>query len=400
MTIFGKILIVFNLLVAGAFAYFATQDWRGRQTITAAGVKHALVVEGLPLEPGKDTGDPDEIAFEVRMAGGYQTETISKPLLNKYFESISGNSLDAKRDAELNLGGPNTAVTSQVGEVKRVKEKTEAALAAAGDDADKKLKLLTAWLQYQPEVYEERERVLKMIKDKDVKGLEELLAAKFAAVLDAPKTAVDAEATTLVAEEDKTDPEKLAGKVAKVDASRQAPLDGVERRIRLAHLLVHLDQDPEWQKRVAMIVGMRRYTPVLVAQGLRFRDMTARAQLAVIADQAAFLAYERELLKLAMSRTDLANHQEDLKRKWTEQHKKDHDFVGQRKTQLAEIQKRLAKIKAEVDDLLAKQTAIEAALFEVQREVAITIEQVYKLEDQLDARERELLKLPPKVEPK
>ena len=53
------------------------------------------------------------------------------------------------------------------------------------------------------------------------------------------------------------------------------------------------------------------------------------------------------------------------------------------------------KIKAEVDDLLVKQGRIEAALFEVQREVAITLDEVYELEAKLAAREQELLKLSP-----
>ena len=38
MSLFGKILLVVNLLAAGGFVYLATQDWKGRQTITRRGL--------------------------------------------------------------------------------------------------------------------------------------------------------------------------------------------------------------------------------------------------------------------------------------------------------------------------------------------------------------------------
>jgi hypothetical protein len=91
MTIFGKVLIFFNLLVAGAFAYVSVQAYHGekgkgngRQHITAAGVRHVLLVDGLPL--GADNGDPSElpsdpeaeIPFAVNLAGGFRTKTVGK----------------------------------------------------------------------------------------------------------------------------------------------------------------------------------------------------------------------------------------------------------------------------------------------------------------------------------
>ena len=40
--------------------------------------------------------------------------------------------------------------------------------------------------------------------------------------------------------------------------------------------------------------------------------------------------------------------------------------------------------------MLARQSTIEAGLFEIQREVAITLDEVYKFEADLAARERKL----------
>ena len=52
----------------------------------------------------------------------------------------------------------------------------------------------------------------------------------------------------------------------------------------------------------------------------------------------------------------------------------------------------LRKIKAEVDAALVNQSQIEAGMFEIQRVVAITLDEIYKLEADLDAREHQLMK--------
>jgi hypothetical protein len=395
MTIFGKILIFFNLLAAGAFAYLATQDWQGRQTITASGVRHVIIVFGLPLgdEPGAPTtlpADPEaEIPFRVPLAGGFETKTVSKPLLEAFFKIAPGNSADPNRDPALpTLGGG--AVPNQIAEVKRVKGLIDGALGGATSPAAR-MKMLAAWMQYQPETYEERVAVLKMIAAGDADGLAKALDARFAAVLEAPRP-LDAEATTPAED----DPAKQKEKVEKVDASRLAPIDETERRARIAHLLMHLDQEAEWQKRVAVVVGLRRYVSAIVAQSRHFLEMAERVRQEIPADQRDYLSQERALLRLAIDRTDLANRQAELKLKWIEQEKQEADFVGQRTTQLKDLQARLAKIKGEVDELLTRQGIIEAAMFEVQREVAVTLDEVYRLEAALEARERELLKLAPK----
>src|SRR5262249_7697616 len=110
-------------------------------------------------------------------------------------------------------------------------------------------------------------------------------------------------------------------------------------------------------------------------------------------DQSLFQSEYRNLLRRAIHDTDLANRQADLKLKWVEQEKKDADFVGQRGTQLKAIKDRLAKLRADVADVLVKQSGVEGALFEVQREVAIPLDEVYRLEKVLEDREKELLKI-------
>lgn len=82
MRLFGILLLVFILLAGGGYVYLASQDYKGRQQINAAALRHVLLVQGLPLE-GEDFNTEDETPFEVLMAGGESTKTVSKKLLEK-----------------------------------------------------------------------------------------------------------------------------------------------------------------------------------------------------------------------------------------------------------------------------------------------------------------------------
>jgi len=101
-------------------------------------------------------------------------------------------------------------------------------------------------------------------------------------------------------------------------------------------------------------------------------------------------AERRGLRQEAEDKTSEANRQAALRAKWVEQHSKDADLVAQRKTQLADLTNQLTKVKTQVDTMLAQQASIESGLFEVQREVAITLDEVYQFEKELAERERKL----------
>jgi len=405
---FGKfVLIPLNLIVGVLFAYFAMQDYfgekgkgNGRQGITAAGLKFVLLLRGLPLgdEPGDPeslTSDPEaEIPFRVEMAGGYTTTTVGKKLLDSYFAAIG----DAGP-----LAGVGAAVPNQLAEVRRVKARIEELLNAP--DAPR-VEILAGLLLLQAETYDRRAEYLDLIQAGNADELKKHLDARFAAVLEGPKP-VSSDATTRLSEDEADDPDKQKAKLQAVASSRQAVLNDSERRARIAHLLVHLSPEAAWQKRVLAVVGMHQYAAAIAAQSQRFRDMTARVERLILADQGSkivigkdtvvggYVGQEAELQRQAINNTELANRQADLKRKWTDQKRRDDDFVSQRTTQLDAIKAQLAKVRAEVAELLHRQSAIETVLFEVQREVAVTLEEIYRLEERLAARERELLRLPP-----
>ncbi len=461
MRLFGILLIVANLLAGAGFVYLSTQDWKGRQSITAAGVRYILLLKGVPLDPiGPDGFNADdETPFVVEMGGGESTRTISKKLLEAYFRDNSGAAqapagADAAAAARVSLAA-NTPVTNQVAEVKRVQTLIKAELAKDGLASADKIALLRGWLLYQAESYETRLEYLALTDAKDAKGqikapeqqkadaerLEKILDARFTAVINKP----DANRTPTVAA--LPDMKKLADELTKLtdelrelrerrpaapeddikaktkevdakraeltEAAKQAQaavdqvsdqrgvssLDETERRVRLAHLLIHLDPDPAWQKRIIAVVGLRRYVRAVSLQVLRFDDMIRHVEQAIPGDQSAFVVEETALRQQATQNAERARAIADERAKMTEQRIATEDAVSRRKTQLKNLTDQLTKVKGEVDELLVRQTAIEKQLFEVQREVGLTLEDVYRLETLLDAAERERFGLPPRPNP-
>ena len=87
MSIFGKLLIVFNLLAAGAFAYFTLQDWKARQEITWNALSREVQLRGIAVEPQNPPPAADElgdkrVAFYFEMPGGLVYRSIPKDRLD------------------------------------------------------------------------------------------------------------------------------------------------------------------------------------------------------------------------------------------------------------------------------------------------------------------------------
>lgn len=427
MRLFGILLIVANLLAGGAFVYLATQDWKGRQTINAAGLRHLLLLQGLPVE-GPDFNAEDETPFVMELGGGESTKTVSKKLLESYFRDNTGGAAAPAAPDGAPAAAPavslaaNTPVTSQVAEVRRVQGLIDAELNKDAVPAEAKVRLLAGWLLLQAETYDTRAAYLDLIARGDVAKLKEALDARFKAVLDKQDGNREAPAVALAdlkqmsddlaamrkrgAPEDeirkKRDELAKASKqgqdqVGQSGAQRAAgTLDDGERRARLAHLLIHLDTDAAWQKRVAAVVGLRRYVKAITVQVQRFKDMIDRADLGISGDQAVFVKQDSQLRERATQNAERAKVIAEERAKLVEQKTATDDAVNRRKTQLKELTDQLNKIKAEVDELLVRQSAIETQLFEIQREVGLTLEEVYRLEALLEATERERFGLPPR----
>jgi len=381
MGILGKILLVLNLLALGGFGFLAVQDWKGRQTIAAAGIRHVLLVNGLPLDGGTDPVPPrvaagsddfadfaaTELPFRVEV-GPKAVETISPELLYVYFAG-SG----APGAGGIDLAGP-APVTSQLAEVRRVYALVKAHV--DGLDGAAKASTAAGFLLLQAESIEDRTEYQTLLAARNGDELARRLYLRFDRVLN-PPALPDLSALT---------PENTLAKATELRSG--GVKDEHERRVRAAHLLVHLDSGAGWQKRTMLVVGLKRYVRTVVEQTLRFRDMAARVEQQAAADQDRFVGEYAQLRGLAIEKTQIANNMRQDRARLEQQVQKDEEFVELRQTQLKELQDQLAKLKAEVDLLLARQYLTEQQLFEVQREVGLTLEAIYGLEADLGAKER------------
>ncbi len=394
MRLFGILLIVINLLAGAGFVYLATENWKGRQTITAAGLKHVLVLQGLPYDGPDAFSADDETPFVVPMAGGERTSTVSRKLIEKYFAETAGAPA-ADSTSKVQLAG-QMPVPSVVAEVKRVQGLVFGELAKEALGPAEKIELYRFWLLPQAETVDVRNAYLALLSDRDATGaakgdraadldaLDKALKARFAAAVEKPQPADGPPAPP--ADDNAAAREALK----KLGEWRAGPaLDEVDRQTRAAHLLVHLDGDAMWQKRVAAIVGLRKYGKVIAAQALRFADMTKHVDRGIPGEQAAFVAHEAQLREAATQTADRARLQAAERLKLEEQKAAADDAVNRRRTQLAELVALYTKVKNEVDELLVRQSALEAQLFDVQREVALTLDEVYRLEQLLVEKERE-----------
>jgi len=396
MGILGKILLVLNLLALGGFGFLAVQDWKGRQTIAAAGIRHVLLVNGLPLDGGTDPVPPrvaagsddfadfaaTELPFRVEV-GPKAVETISPELLYVYFAAAGAGApgaggidlagAGAPGAGGIDLAGP-APVTSQLAEVRRVYALVKAHV--DGLDGAAKASAAAGFLLLQAESIEDRTEYQTLLAARNGDELARRLYLRFDRVLN-PPALPDLSALT---------PENTLAKATELRSG--GVKDEHERRVRAAHLLVHLDSGAGWQKRTMLVVGLKRYVRTVVEQTLRFRDMAARVEQQAAADQDRFVGEYAQLRGLAIEKTQIANNMRQDRARLEQQVQKDEEFVELRQTQLKELQDQLAKLKAEVDLLLARQYLTEQQLFEVQREVGLTLEAIYGLEADLGAKER------------
>jgi len=394
MRLFGILLIVVNLLAGAGFVYLATQNWQGRQKITAGGLKHVLVLQGIPFDGPEAFSGDDETPFVVTLTGGANTTTVSRKLLEGYFTATTAAPAPDSV-SKVQFAG-QMPVPNVVAELKRVQGLVFGELAKEALAPEEKIALYRFWLLPQAENIDVRNAYLALLSDRDAGGaakgdrtndlaeLEKALKARFAAAIEKPQVTDGPSAPPA---DDKAAALDTMKKLGEWKAG--LAIDEVDRQTRAAHLLVHLDGDAMWQKRVAAIVGLKRYGKVIAAQGLRFADMAKHVDRGMPGEQAAFVAREAQLRDLATRNSDRARLLAAERLKLEEQKAAADDAVNRRRTQLAELVALYTKVKNEVDELLVRQSGIEAQLFEVQREVALTLDEVYRLEQLLVEKERE-----------
>jgi hypothetical protein len=436
MGIFGKILLFINFLLAIGVAYLSTQSWAKRQEVTSNALHYKLWIDGYPLASPAAT-DEDSIPFPVQLTGGYNVDTVRKSFLTKHAEGTDGGPA---------FGGRTKTIANQEDELKEAQAKAKQTLSGANDatklttlcgrldkDRDGKPTYAPGWLARFAETYDERVLIRQLASSTNVqeaaKTAETILDKKFEVALAKPDPKrADAEAATLKAavdelkiaaekaktaydtaarEMDETRIPKLLNSIrdsraelktayqkalqALADIGTTAARDELDRRKKIAHLLLHLDDSSPWQKRVAMIVGLKIYQRTLGEQTRRLQAMAESARVEITLDQLAFTE-EYELAKsLSLERALLLTKQQARRADLQTQQQKDLDAVKQRQLQLANRKQVFAALQAEVADTLAKQADVEQKLFEVELKVGETLRLNFDLEKQLDSAEVKLV---------
>jgi hypothetical protein len=436
MSMLGKILLVVNFLVAAGLAYLIAQDWAARQSVSAVVARSALTLDGLPVEK-LATEDEDVVRVDARVEGPNVVRTIRPEMLKDHFQGATGGT----------LGGADVP-TTQKEEVERVRTKADAQLAAAAGPVerlallagrfDAKGNFVPGWLAAMAESYDERTLVRTLAgaavpppgqQAPDPQALEEavktargMLDARFEAVTNPPDRQKAAEETNRLkelseairkADEAAREANKRyvanpgpATEKALTDAlvaleqafrdqkeflagvGHSAARDEPDRRRRIAHLLAHLDRDAAWQKRVALVVGLRTYVAAIQDHVGRLRDMAASTRQQVVLDQAEFSETYDLLKNLAGERALLLVQQSDLTADLATQRRRDQEAVTLRASQLQRREQELKDIQAQVAAALARQAEVEQGLLSVQKQVAETQQRNVELLDKVAAAEQ------------
>src|SRR5262249_50730146 len=188
-----------------------------------------------------------------------------------------------------------------------------------------------------------------------------------------------------------------------------APLDSPKteddkqlKREQIAHLLIHLaPRDLDWQQRVAAVVGLKTYVPVLNRQAAALSAMADRARLILRRDQSTFLAEYQALLSQLRTEADrLADADRRLAREkdlLNEQMVILSGFIevddpknpGQKvkvpglRLRVAQFEKDLADKRAETTRSLTQQAAMEQQIFDVLAETVRTQDAIRRTEQRL-----------------
>jgi hypothetical protein len=425
----GKILLFVNLLVAAGLAGLIARDWAARRDAAALAARHQLTLDGLPVEA--EPGSGDGVQLRIRTPGGHVVETVRPTLLAAHFQGADGGPAFG--------GGPPPR--SQLEELQRVEQKVTAQLAAA--EPAERLALLCGRFSQQrftpgllaamAENYDERQMARQLAAASDpetvrrnVEAAETMLRRRFDAIKARPNPQLAAEEAARVKEladavraaEERAraanrryaanpdDPAArqeleaaLAGLTQALDAQKEhlsglgttAARDEHDRRKRIAHLLAHLDQDAAWQKRVALVVGLRTYLAAVQDQVTRLRDMAASVQQLMVQDQAAFSEMYEVLKTLASERALLLDRQAALTADLRAQRSRDQEAVRQRVEQLRRREQELASLQAQVAAALERQAGLEQELLALQRQVDDTQRRNFDLEQQLGQAERKAM---------
>jgi chromosome segregation ATPase len=336
MSLFGKILAIFNVLAAIAFLSVTVADYSKRTQWSYSHFRHQVLLHGLPV-------NGDENSW--RLPGRSIKSDLTANTLNDMFNGVMPP-----------YNAP--AVRTQVEELDALQGMIKNELQAAGSVQDK-VAVLAKYLIPIQTTGEDRAAVI-----------EQLRAAKDDAAV---------EALT----------QKLLGTIqaAGSDVRNDRKRDLQARRESIADLLYNILPTREWHSRVQTVVGLEQYTAAANRQADRLQHMAQRLKDAIADERSKFV---KEYLTLL---PELDNLNKDLKRyeaKLEEQKAQLNRYTTMKNARAAEVAELQQQIQA-ASRTVANETqtlhALQERLFAAQRALADAQAENLRLEQTIRATE-------------
>lgn len=331
MSLWGKLLIVFNGLAAVVFLFLASADWGLRQNWAYSAFKHELAIQGLPLE-----ADDPWYAPQAIHAADVGPETAA----------------DLFKDA-----GDKPVQTQQAEVVQKRQELVEHLKALPDAKRREELKHL---LWNLARTLDERDAIAKRCKADSGVKTDAILA-------DLEKKFDEAE-KPLVA----------------TDTPEQLQRDTAEKRASIAHLLYNLADDLAWHTRVQIVIGLNAYQREADRQAADLEVMVQRVNQAIDDDR---LAFQLEYFQLIQRRTQvLANQVQILDLNlatYQDLNKKHQGFVAARQNDKKQLTEDLAKAREDIKVELEKQGELEKQKFKSDQDLATKFDENVELEKKI-----------------
>jgi hypothetical protein len=423
----GIVLLFINLLAAAGVAYLATQSWAKRQEQNTAILKYELPAIGMPTNKGPAVPSNPEETYKVG------TRDVRVKILTELFAgagrggdysqlsgvpgSVVGEVEDLKRllDAKLNEQ-PNAAAKLQflVGVPSRtVPGRLEPGpLTLLADDFEER----NTYREWAAEAAKpQNANPAPVLSPDELFALARAaLDAKFDLITAAPSPSANSafEAAKLTARQarDKAfdDFQKAAKGPGQADlqkayneslkqywtalSAKSASLSESDRRRRAAGLLSVLDPSASGQKRTALLVGLSDYTAAILERTQRLSAMPERYERQGEAELAAFLVVYQGKLATSRDLDRMLQKQANITRGFATQQKKAEELVLSRTKHRDDAQGRVNDIDAKTKATAATQAELEREILQLQRLVGARFDELFQLEDQVFAAEKQKAK--------
>jgi predicted XRE-type DNA-binding protein len=327
MSLFGKILAVFNVLAAIAFFSIAAMDYSARSQWSYSHFRHQLALHGMPVDKHDDAW---------RLSGRTIQGDLTENSLKDIYQSVGGDP-SVTQIEELNK--LQAAIQNEVNNA---------------PDIEAKRAVLARYLIPIQNTGEDREKIRAQIAAAKTQTEVEALWNTFVGIFD--------------------DAKKENG---------ESKRDLLTRRQLIADLLYNIRSDNLWQARVQTVVGLDQYSLAADRQAERLAKMSQRMRDAIADERTKFVTNYMVLIP------ELENLNKELKRydeRLTEQKSLLNRYTAMKNARTAEVAELNQQIQ-EATRIVAAETAhlhaLEARLFAVQKQLAAAQAENLKLEREI-----------------